>query len=157
VTRSPQKAVTVTAVVPTKNEAKNLPLVLPKLVRLVDEVILVDASSSDATVEIARALVPDVVVVYQRARGKGSALSAGFAAASGDLVVMLDADGSMDPEEIPRFTAALLSDADVVKGSRAAPGGGSHDLTLLRRVGNAALRTMANLLFRQRWTELAYG
>lgn len=153
----PTRQAKVTAVVPAKNEAKNLPLVLTQLRSMVDEVVLVDAGSTDGTVEVARDLVPGLVVVCQRARGKGAALSAGFAAASGDLVVMLDADGSMDPGEIPRFTAELLAGADLVKGSRCAPGGGSTDLTLLRRTGNAALRTLANRLFRQRWSELAYG
>jgi glycosyltransferase involved in cell wall biosynthesis len=150
-------AVSVTAVVPTKNEAANLPYVLPKLASLVDEIVLVDADSTDGTVAVARQLVPDVRVVVQKARGKGSALSAGFAAASGDIVVMLDADGSMDPGEIPGFVGVLLAGADLVKGSRSAPGGRSHDLTVVRRVGNRGLRACANVLFRQRWSELAYG
>jgi glycosyltransferase involved in cell wall biosynthesis len=150
-------AVSVTAVVPTKNEAANLPYVLPKLARLVDEIVIVDANSTDGTVAVARQLVPDVRVVTQQARGKGSALSAGFAAATGDIIVMLDADGSMDPGEIPGLVGVLLAGADLVKGSRSAPGGRSHDLTVLRRAGNAGLRTCVNVLFAQRWTELAYG
>ena len=84
----------VSVVIPALNEAKNLPFVLPKLPAYIDEVILVDGHSTDRTVEIARALVPQVRVVHQNGRGKGNALACGFAAASGDIIVMLDADGS---------------------------------------------------------------
>lgn len=147
----------VSAVVPTKNEAANLPFVLPKLARLVDEVVLVDAGSTDGTVAVARDLVPELRVISQRTRGKGAAISAGFAAATGDIVIMLDADGSMDPGEISGFVGVLLAGADLVKGSRHAPGGRSYDLTPLRTFGNACLRFVANRLFVKRWSELNYG
>src|SRR5688500_16912424 len=84
-------------VIPARNEAPNLPHVLPKSPAWVDEVILVDGRSTDGTVAAARQLYPDIRVVDQEGRGKGAALRAGFAAASGDIVVMLDADGSTDP------------------------------------------------------------
>ena len=78
---------------------------------------------------MARALWPGVRVVGQERRGKGAALGAGFAAATGDIVVMLDADGSMDPVDIPDYVGALLAGADFVKGTRFAPGGGTDDMT----------------------------
>ena len=65
------------------------------------------------------------------------ALACGFAAVTGDIVVMFDADGSADPAEIPAFVRALIAGADFAKGSRFVRGGGSDDITLLRKSGNA--------------------
>ncbi|HXR14344.1 MAG TPA: glycosyltransferase family 2 protein [Solirubrobacteraceae bacterium] len=142
---------------PTLNEAANLPHVLPLIPDFVDEVVLVDGHSDDATVAIARAIRPDIRVVLQDRRGKGNALACGFAAASGDIIVMLDADGSTDPKEIPRFVAALLAGSDFAKGSRYVDGGASTDITRLRSAGNRALALAVNVLFRTRYTDLCYG
>ena len=148
---------TVTAVIPTYNEERNLPHVLPRLPAMVEEVILVDGHSRDRTVEVAREFRPDVRVVYQSGHGKGNALACGFAEATGDIIVMLDADGSTDPTEIPRFVATLLTGAEFVKGSRFITGGGSADITPLRRAGNRALSRIVNFLFRTNYTDLCYG
>ena len=88
------------------------------------EIILVDGHSTDETVRVAQRLRPDIVVIRQTRVGKGNALACGFAAATGDFIVMIDADGSNDPAEIPRFVAALEGGADFAKGSRFLPGGG---------------------------------
>src|SRR3954451_1315880 len=121
---------TVTVVIPTLNEAPNLPWVFSRLPETLHEVIVCDGRSRDNTVEVARALRPDVRIVLETRLGKGAALQAGFAAATGDIVVMLDADGSPDPGEIPAFVAALVAGADFAKGSRYLDGGGSDDLTI---------------------------
>ena len=84
----------------------------------VDEVVIVDGHSTDDTIAVAQALLPDVRMVTQTGRGKGDALPCGFAAAHGDIIVMLDADGSTDPAEIPIYLQALLAGADFAKGSR---------------------------------------
>jgi glycosyltransferase involved in cell wall biosynthesis len=107
----------ISVVVPALNEAANLRAVLPALPP-VHEVILVDGGSVDSTVEVAQSLVPGLVAVTQTRRGKGNALAAGFAKVTGDVVVMVDADGSADPAEIPRFVAALVDGADVAQGAR---------------------------------------
>ncbi|MDN5725335.1 MAG: glycosyltransferase family 2 protein [Propionibacteriales bacterium] len=146
----------ISVVVPTKNEAKNLREVLPTLPD-VHEVILVDGHSVDGTIEAAREVMPDIRVVRQTRRGKGNALASGFNAATGDIIVMFDADGSADAGEIHRFVDALLAGADFAKGSRFTPGGGSHDITRLRSVGNHGLNLVANLLFGTRFTDLCYG
>lgn len=150
----------VSVVVPARNEARNLEEVLPALPR-VHEIILVDGHSVDDTVATARRVRPETVVIHQDRRGKGNALACGFRAATGDVVVMFDADGSADPSEIPRFVEALRAGADFAKGSRfavqGAVRGGSHDITGLRRVGNAVLNTIANTLFGTRFTDLCYG
>lgn len=148
--------VRVSVIIPTLNEAENLPHVLSRLPK-VHEVIIVDGHSTDDTVEVARRLRPDVVVVDEQRRGKGAALAAGFAAATGDIIVMLDADGSADGAEIPRFVEALLYGADFAKGTRFAHGGGSIDITPIRRAGNLALSGLTNRVHGTRYTDLCYG
>ncbi|BCJ42099.1 hypothetical protein GCM10010168_65230 [Actinoplanes ianthinogenes] len=146
----------VSVVVPALNEARNLPHVFARLPQ-VDEVILVDGGSTDDTVAVARKLRPDIRVVTQNRRGKGNALACGFAACTGDIIVMIDADGSTDPGEIPSFVAALRGGADFAKGSRFRPGGGSADITRLRRAGNRMLSILVNVLFGTRYSDLCYG
>jgi len=148
---------TVSVVIPTLNEERNLPHVFAKLPEGIDEVILVDGGSVDRTVEVARELRPDVVVVHQTRTGKGNALACGFAACTGDIIVMIDADGSTDPAEIPLFVAQLTDGADFVKGSRFSKGGHSHDITRLRKLGNDGLNLVVNVLFGTRFTDLCYG
>jgi glycosyltransferase involved in cell wall biosynthesis len=120
-------------------------------------VVLVDGHSKDGTIDVARTIRPDVRVVLQDGRGKGNALACGFAAASGDIIVMIDADASNDPREIPQFVAALLAGNDFAKGSRFAPGGASTDITPIRALGNRMLGLAVNLLFGTRYTDLCYG
>jgi glycosyltransferase involved in cell wall biosynthesis len=102
-------------------------------------------------------LRPDVRIVLQNRRGKGNAMACGFAAATGDIMVMLDADGSADPMEIPQFVAALTAGADFAKGTRFSDGGGSSDITRVRAWGNRRLNGLANLLFGTPYTDLCYG
>src|ERR1044072_4178635 len=127
------------------NAANNLPHVFATLPQWIDEIVLVDGNSKDDTVAVARRLRPNVRVVHQTGKGKGDALSAGFAACTGDIIVMIDADGSTDGREIIQFVGALVTGADFVKGSRYASGGGSDDLTFGRRLGNKVLTGIVNL------------
>lgn len=147
---------TVTAVVPTLNEADNLRWLLPRLTA-VDEVVIVDGESTDGTVEIARLLRPDAVILVEPPTGKGTAMRTGMAAASSDVLIFLDADGSMDPAEFDAFLALICRGFDFVKGSRYACGGGSDDLTGLRSTGNKWLTRLANMLYRGGWSDLCYG
>src|SRR5499427_8737950 len=147
----------VSVVVPTLNEARNLPYVFSRIPADVHEVIVVDGHSVDDTVAVARQLRPDVQVVQQTRRGKGNALACGFEAATGDVIAMVDADGSTDPGEIPNFVQALLSGADFAKGTRFAAGGGSSDITRLRQLGNHLLGTVVNLCHGTHYSDLCYG
>lgn len=147
----------VSVVIPAKDEAKNLPWVLNRIPDLVDEIVLVDGLSRDETVAIAKMVRPDVVVVHELRRGKGAALRAGFEVATGEIIVMLDADGSMDPMEIDTFVAPLTNGYDFVKGSRFLRGGGTADMTWLRKSGNFGLMLMTNVLYRSRFSDLCYG
>lgn len=146
----------VTIVIPVLNEARNLELVIPELPP-VHEIVIIDGNSSDDTVETARRLAPESTIVTQARKGKGNALCTGFEAATGDIIVMFDADYSADPAEIPAFVEALKQGADFAKGSRNAPGGGSEDITVIRGLGNKGLNVLSNLLIRSRYTDLCYG
>jgi glycosyltransferase involved in cell wall biosynthesis len=148
---------TISIVIPAKNEALNLPHVFAKLDAEVFEVILVDGNSTDETVAVAQGLWPEITVIGQTRKGKGNALACGFAEASGDFIVMLDADGSTDPAEIPRFVEALKQGADFAKGSRFMPGAGSSDISRLRQLGNYFLNKWVNLIYGTRYTDLCYG
>jgi glycosyltransferase involved in cell wall biosynthesis len=148
---------TVSVVIPALNEERNLPHVFAKLPANISEVIVVDGGSVDRTVAVARELRPDAVIVQQTRTGKGNALACGFAACTGDIIVMIDADGSTDPAEIPMFVEQLVAGADFVKGSRFGAGGHSHDITPLRKLGNDGLNMVVNVLFGTRFTDLCYG
>jgi glycosyltransferase involved in cell wall biosynthesis len=147
----------VSVVIPALNEERNLPHVFAKLPTGITEVILVDGGSTDHTIAVARQLRPDITVIHQTRTGKGNALACGFAACTSDIIVMIDADGSTDPTEIPRFIHSLTHGADFVKGSRFGPGGHSHDITPLRKLGNDGLNLVVNLLFKTHFTDLCYG
>ncbi|WP_199573264.1 glycosyltransferase family 2 protein [Streptomyces murinus] len=147
----------VSVVIPAMNEAKNLPYVFKSLPDWIHEVVLVDGNSTDDTVEVARSLWPRLKVVPQHGRGKGDALITGFEACTGDIIVMVDADGSADGGEIVSYVCALVSGADFAKGSRFANGGGTDDMTFVRKLGNWALCTVVNRKFGARYTDLCYG
>jgi CheY-like chemotaxis protein/glycosyltransferase involved in cell wall biosynthesis len=148
----------VSLIIPTLNEADNLPLILPYIpMDVVDEVILVDGRSTDNTIEVSRQIMPSIKLVMEEKPGKGAALAAGFKASSGDIIIVMDADGSNDPREIPRFIHALREGADFVKGSRFASGGGTTDMPRIRRLGNSGFVLIVNLLFNGTFTDLCYG
>ena len=144
-------------VIPTLNEAPNLPYILPELPDIVDELVLVDGHSTDDTLETASRLCPDIRIVLAEERGKGAALQTGLEACTSDIVVMLDADGSNDPAEIPRFVAALVSGADFAKGSRFLQGGGTSDMSRIRVMGNRVFVWLVRLFFGSRYSDLCYG
>jgi glycosyltransferase involved in cell wall biosynthesis len=148
---------TVSVVIPARNEAANLPHVFRTLPPWVNEIIVVDGHSVDDTVAVAHELCPQARVITQPGRGKGDALIAGFAAATGDILVAMDADGSTDGAEIIQFVGALVCGADYAKGSRFSGSGGSSDITVGRRYGNWLLGSMVNRIFGTQFTDLCYG
>ncbi len=147
----------VSVVIPTLNEAENLPHVLPFIPSGVHEVVIVDGYSIDGTVDVAKSLLPTARVVYEQKRGKGAALRRGFNEANGDIIVFLDADGSMNPSEIPAYIGVLLAGADFAKGSRFLQGGGTADMTLFRSFGNWMFRMSVRFLFGGNYSDLCYG
>ena len=148
---------TVSLVIPAKNEARNLATVMEHVPDVVTEVILVDGRSNDVTRSMAKLCHSEVRIVQPQAKGKGNALRAGFDAARGDLIIAMDADGSMMPTEIPNMLYFLRHGFDFVKGSRFMIGGGSLDITPLRGMGNKVLCAMANHMYDSSMTDLCYG
>ncbi len=155
--RSDDGGPTVTLVIPALNEADGLSSILPRVPDVVNQLIIVDGGSADATVQVALECRPDALVIQQTGRGKGDALKCGIAAARGEIIVTMDGDGSMSPEDIPLFIDSLLEGHDFVKGSRSLPRAGSDDFTWLRRVGNTALTKAGNLVFGSGYTDLTFG
>jgi len=147
----------VSVVIPALNEERNIAHVLATLPDDVYEVVLVDGGSADDTVAVARSVLPSIRVIRQPGRGKGDALVAGMDACQGDAIVLIDADGSTDGHEIPRFVHALVEGADLAKGSRFLDGGGSADLSPMRHVGAVFFCALVNLLFRTSYSDLCYG
>lgn len=148
----------VNVIIPTLNEGKNISDVITRLKIIgCKDILVVDGHSKDETVETARKL--GAKVIHQNGLGKGAALRQAFedSCLDGDVIVIMDADGSMDPEEIRQFVEAIADGADVVKGSRFLPHGGSEDITSIRRFGNKILTTILNLLFFTNYTDLCYG
>ena len=156
-TVSSKPTLTVSLVIPVKNEARNIASVLEQIAGDISEVILVDGNSTDATLITARSCRPDIKIVSQDGIGKGSALRSGFLAATGDIIVMMDADGSMVPQEIRHYVHFLSNGYDFVKGSRFIAGGGSLDITAFRRLGNHFLLATFNTLYDTHLTDLCYG
>jgi len=153
----PTVAPTVSVVIPVMNEAKNLPWLFGRMPMGVSQVVIVDGGSIDGSVDVAKTLWPDATILQQTRRGKGNALACGIAAATGDIVVTLDADGSAHPSEIVRFVSTLMAGAEFAKGSRFLPGGGSSDITRLRRLGNLLLSGLVNSFYKTNFSDLCYG
>jgi len=147
----------VSVVIPALNEAENLPHVIPFIPKWVHEVLLIDGHSTDNTIEVAKLLRPDIHIVMQEGKGKGAALRTGFAAATGEIIVMLDADGSTSPKEIPAYVRALIAGADFAKGSRFLRGGGTADMPAYRKLGNWGFIAVVRMLFGGAYTDLCYG
>ena len=136
-------------IIPARNEEETLPMVLTDLNKVIPtlygyevEVIVVDDRSTDKTAEIARSfgarLVPN-----QRKSGKGMALRTGFEAATGDYLMMMDADYSHRPEDMPTFLAGLREGVGLIIGSRVF--GGSEEYTHIRALGNVFLSAVLGL------------
>jgi len=147
----------VSLIIPAMNESATLTTIIDSVPTYVDEIIVIDGRSKDNTFEIASNHPRVNKVLKQRSRGKGAALSLGFAVATCDLVAIIDADGSMNPEELIDFLN-LFPQAEIVKGSRSKKlGGTSADLTIFRDLGNRVLTKLCNFWFKEKWTDLAYG
>lgn len=156
----PENCPEVTVLVCTLNEESNLPYVLPRIPTWIDEILLVDGHSTDRTVETAKSLRPDIRVIYPSRKGKGCALRCGIQQAKGEIVVTLDADGSMNPEEICSFVDPLCDGYEMSKGSRFIRDGnrsGTDDMERHRILGNKAFVHLTNLLYGSNYTDLAYG
>lgn len=143
----------ISVIVPTYNEAASLPILAERLGTALAgrewELVVVDDGSPDGTADVAEALAPRLPVRVVRRSGKlglASAVTAGFAAARGHLLVVMDADLSHPPEVVPALVDAIAKGAELAVGSRYVRGGGTRDWPLGRRVVSRVACLMGNVL-----------
>lgn len=149
------KPLSVEVIIPTLNEAQTIGYILDEVGRYANDVLVIDGQSVDGTCAIVKQYGARMII--QSKRGKGFALREAFKKSKGDIVVMLDADGSMKPSEIPLFIEAIVNGADVAKGSRFLGNSNSEDITWLRYLGNQMFVKLVNLLWSENYTDLCYG
>ena len=129
------KGKSVSVIIPSLNEAGCIKDVLNSIPRdLVDEILVVDGNSMDGTPDIVRSLGHRVVM--QEGKGFGSALMTGMREATGDIVAIMDGDGSYEIKDLPSLVAMVQNGCDFAFGSRYAKGSGSKDDTFIRFIGN---------------------
>jgi len=143
----------ISVVVPTYNEAATIPTLAQRLAEAMEtrpwELIVVDDGSPDGTADVAEALAPAIPVRVVRRGGKqglATAVMAGFAAAAGDTLVVMDADLSHPPEVVPRLVDAVNDGTELAVGSRYVDGGGTVDWPLRRRIVSRVACLMGNAL-----------
>ncbi len=147
-------------VIPVFNEARTIREIVARIraVPLDMELIIVDDCSTDDTTDALLDLerFADVVVIrHDRNRGKGAALRSGFAVASGDMVVVQDADLKYDPAELPKLVRPILDGkADVVYGSRFVGGDSHRVLYFWHSVGNRVLTLLSNIFTNLNLTDM---
>ncbi|MFH1403828.1 MAG: glycosyltransferase family 2 protein [Candidatus Altiarchaeota archaeon] len=144
----------ISVIIPTLNEEHNLSSVLGSLPDYVDEILVVDGHSSDRTVEVAES--HGCRVLYD-AKGKGSALRTGLGAASGDIIIMMDADCSHMSSELILLIAGIEAGFDICMGSRFIQGGGSEDISIVRKMGNMFFVWLVNMIWHTNYSDLCYG
>ena len=150
----------IAVVIPSKNEESNLPIVVKQIPPFIDEIIISVTSLIDTSWKVSEELQKSYPVkfVVQDKSGKGAAQKKAINSTGCDIIVLLDADGSTNPLEITAVLDLLInSELDMVKGSRYLTLGGSADLTSFRSFGNLLLTKIGNLMYRQNYTDLAYG
>ncbi|MBN2604121.1 MAG: glycosyltransferase family 2 protein [Candidatus Thermoplasmatota archaeon] len=150
-----KKADKLQIIIPTLNECDTLPFLLKELKQYTEKVIVIDGGSIDGTVTIAEEY--GASVIQQTEKGKGAAVCQAFKEADGDPVIILDADGSMRPIEIPIFLKRIDDGADLVKGSRFLKGGYSEDMSFFRYLGNRFFVGLINFFFSEKFSDLCYG
>ncbi len=144
----------ISLIIPTKNEAGNLQRVLDTIPKYIDEIIVIDAYSKDGTIEIAR---KNNCKIFFDNHGKGSAVLVGVKKATGDFVIMMDADCSNRAVEFGLLIEGLEAGYDFCFGSRFIQGGGSDDMPWYRRIGNKFFVLLVNTFWGTKYSDLCYG
>jgi len=153
------KQMKISVIICAKNEEKTIGEVIQKSKPFADEIIVVDGHSKDKTREIARSL--GAKVILDHGKGKGEAIRCGIKEAKGDILVFLDADGSHDPEDIPKLIEPIQKgEADHVTGSRML--GGSDEAhgdlyKFIRMWGSDIITLGINYRFNVRLTDSQNG
>ncbi len=145
----------VSVVVITLNEAESVPALMKEMpMDVIDEMIFVDGHSTDGTPDIIRSLGFPVYV--QPEKGYGDAFNHGITKASGDIIILMDSDGSHNPADIPRLLQKIDEGYDIVLGSRYMEGAGSGDDTSIRYFGNKIFTLLTNIVWRMGVSDSLY-
>jgi glycosyltransferase involved in cell wall biosynthesis len=151
-------------VIPCFNESKTIDELLSRVESCPHqpkEIIVVDDRSTDGTRELLNkrpARDSERIIFHETNQGKGAALRTGFAAATGDIIIIQDSDLEYDPSEIPRIIQPIIADqADVVYGSRFAGAGAHRVLFFWHRIGNGILTLVSNMLSDLNLTDMETG
>lgn len=152
------KDLKVSLLIPTLNEEGCIGRVLKEVPReVVDEIVIIDGHSKDRTeAEAKEQLRPEDKFIVQKGKGYGGAFLEGFEAATGDVLIMMDADGSHNPADIPKLVEKVRRGGEYVMASRYASGGHSEDDTIIRWFGNRMFTLMTNMVHGTRVTDSLY-
>ena len=141
----------ISVIIPTLNEAGCLKKVIEEIPKIVAEIIVVDGGSTDDTVELAKSL--GVKVVIQENKGLGDALMLGIKSSHENIVVLLDGDGSFNPQDILGLVNLIHQGNEVVFGTRYHRDSGSQDDTPVRYLGNQFFTALMRLIFKVNLTD----
>jgi len=145
----------ISVVIPALNEVESIGRVLSEIPKdKVDEILVADGRSTDGTVELVKKL--GYQVIFEEKKGFGAAIASGIKRAQGDIVIILNADGSQNPNDIPKLVDKLEEGYDMVMASRYLPGAGSDDDTLLHRLGNKVFTFLFNIKNKTQLSDVLY-
>jgi len=148
----------VSIVIPTLDESGNIRPLIRGIRAVMNsyeyEIIVIDKHSKDGTARVAEAQGARVLFDDN---GKGAALIKGFAQSKGKIIIAMDADLSHRPEELKLLIAGIEAGYDMCTGSRYITGGGSDDITLIRKFGSKVFVLLINVLYNARFTDMSYG
>lgn len=149
---------TIALIIPALNEEQNLQILLKTInTSYFDEIILVDGKSTDQTISVAKTYIPSIKIIIQKGTGKGAAMIEGAHAAYSKFLIFMDADGSMNPDEVRLILDKYEEGFEFVKGTRNNYGGRSHDITAFRDFGNNLFTFLTNVLYRTNYSDQCYG
>ena len=149
----------VSLIIPTKNETKAIGRVLKEVPKhIINEIIVIDGYSRDDTAKEAKAQLRagKDKFILQKKPGFGAALLEAFKIAKGDIVVIMNADGSHNPTDIPSLLEKIKEGYTYVMASRYLKGARSDDDTIVRFIGNRVLTWLTNLIHNTKVTDSLY-
>lgn len=142
-------------VIPCLNEVGSIEAVLNDIPKdIVEEVLVADGGSTDGTVDLVTKL--GYRIVTQEKKGFGAAIMAGIQASRGDVVIVLNADGSQEVKDVKKLLDKIDEGYDLVMASRYLPGGGSEDDTFLHYIGNKMFTFLCNKLHKVGVSDILY-
>ena len=164
--KQPDDGLSVTVLVPCRNERGNIESAVTRMPRFADdmEILFVEGNSSDGTFEECERVRDayagewDIKAVRQDGKGKGDAVRKGFDLARGDVLMILDSDLTMPPEDLPKYYAALVSGkGEFVNGSRLVYPMEREAMRFLNWVANQIFSLLFSWLLNQRFTDTLCG